>query len=137
MRDAFDKEYASAGLSQPPLMGLAACRAACENGAAWLDELIAYLAGNMSLIGEFLQTRVPRIKLVEPEGTYLAWLDCAGLGLSARELDALITDKAKLWLNSGPGFGLGGAGFQRMNAACPRATVNEALRRLAAACAAP
>lgn len=137
MRDAFDKEYASAGLSQPPLMGLAACRAAYENGAAWLDELIAYLAGNMSRIGEFLQTRVPRIKLVEPEGTYLAWLDCAGLGLSARELDALITDKAKLWLNSGPGFGLGGAGFQRMNAACPRATVEEALRRLAAACAAP
>jgi len=130
MRSAFDKEYASAGLSQPPIMGLAACQAAYESGAEWLDGLIVYLAGNMSLIRDFLPARIPQIKFVEPEGTYLAWFDCAGLGLSVGELNSLVTDKAKLWLNNGPTFGLGGKCFQRMNVACPRSTVSAALERL-------
>ena len=133
MRNAFNKEYAGVGLSQPPLMGLAACQAAYEGGAEWVDQLIAYLAGNMSHIGGFLRTHIPKVKLVEPEGTYLAWLDCAGLGLSVCGLNDFIANKAKLWLNNGPTFGLGGEGFQRMNAACPRSTVNEALERLKSA----
>jgi cystathionine beta-lyase len=133
MRGAFEREYASVGLSQPPLMGLAACQAAYEGGAEWLDELIAYLAGNISLTGDFLRTHIPKVKLIEPEGTYLAWLDCAGLGLSVRGLNDFITNKAKLWLNNGPVFGLGGEGFQRMNAACPRSAVNTALERLKSA----
>jgi len=133
MRSAFEKEYAGVGLSQPPLMGLAACQAAYEGGADWVDQLINYLASNMSLIGDFLRTRIQNIKLIEPEGTYLAWLDCAGLGLSLCGLNDFITNKAKLWLNNGPTFGLGGEGFQRMNAACPRSTVNTALERLESA----
>ena len=133
MRSAFEKEYASVGLSQPPLMGLAACQAAYEGGAEWVDRLIDYLAGNMALIGDFLRTHIPKVKLIEPEGTYLAWLDCAGLGLSVCGLNDFITNKAKLWLNNGPVFGLGGEGFQRMNAACPRSVVKEALERLKSA----
>lgn len=133
MRSAFEREYACAGLSQPPLMGLAACQAAYEGGAEWVDELIDYLSGNMALIGDFLRKRVPKVKLVDPEGTYLAWLDCAGLGLSVCGLNDFITNKAKLWLNNGPTFGLGGEGFQRMNAACPRSTVSTALERLESA----
>ncbi len=133
IRNAFAGEYASVGLSQPPLMGLAACQAAYESGAEWLDQLINYLDGNMSLIGDFLRTRIPKIKLIKPEGTYLAWLDCAGIGLSVCGLNDFITNKAKLWLNNGPTFGLGGEGFQRMNAACPRSTVKEALERLESA----
>jgi cysteine-S-conjugate beta-lyase len=133
MRGAFGKECAGVGLSQPPLMGLAACQAAYEGGADWVDQLIGYLAGNMSLIGDFLRARVPKVKLIEPEGTYLAWLDCSGLGLSVCGLNDFITNKAKLWLNNGPAFGLGGEGFQRMNAACPRSTVNTALERLESA----
>jgi len=133
MRGAFNKEYVSIGLSQPPLMGLAACQAAYEGGAEWVDQLIGYLAGNMALIGDFLRTHIPKIKLIEPEGTYLAWLDCAGLGLSVCGLNDFITNKAKLWLNNGPTFGLGGEGFQRMNAACPRSVVNTALERLKSA----
>jgi len=132
-RNAFAKEYAGMGLSQPPLMGLAACQAAYEGGAEWLEQLIDYLDGNMSLIGDFLRTDIPKIKLIKPEGTYLAWLDCAGLGLSVCGLNDFITDKARLWLNNGPTFGLGGEGFQRMNAACPRSVVKEALERLKSA----
>jgi cystathionine beta-lyase len=129
-RAQFKQEYASCGLSQPSIMGLVSCEAAYSGGAEWLDALIGYLAGNMSLIQEFLQTHIPKIKLVKPEGTYLAWLDCSELGLSASELDNAMTNKAKLWLNSGPSFGKGGKGFQRMNVACPRSILNNALDRL-------
>jgi cystathionine beta-lyase len=130
LRAQFQQEYANCGLGQPGIMGLAACEAAYSGGAEWLDELICYLSGNMSLIREFLQTQVPKIKLVEPEGTYLAWLDFSALGLSQSELDSAITNKAKLWLNSGPVFGKGGTGFQRMNVACPRSVLHDALERL-------
>jgi cystathionine beta-lyase len=126
----FKQEYVRCGLSQPGVMGLVACKAAYEGGEDWLDQLIVYLSGNMSLIKEFLQTHIPKIKLVEPEGTYLAWLDCQDLGLSAQELDKLITEKCKLWLSNGRSFGKGGEGFFRMNAACPRSVLSEALQRL-------
>jgi len=130
LRGKFKQEYARCGLSQPGVMGLAACKAAYEGGAQWLDELIAYLAGNTSLIREFLQTHIPKIKLVEPEGTYLMWLDCLELDLSAQELDKLITQKCKLWLSNGHSFGRGGEGFFRLNAACPRSVLRNALERL-------
>jgi cystathionine beta-lyase len=130
LRAQFKREYANCGLSQPGIMGLAACEAAYSGGVQWLDELISYLDGNMSLVNEFLQTHIPKIKLVKPEGTYLAWLDCSALGLSANELDNVITHKAGLWLNNGPSFGKGGEGFQRMNVACPRSVLRDALERL-------
>jgi len=130
LRSKFRQEYASCGLSQPSVAGLAACKAAYKGGGQWLDELIAYIGGNMSLLREFLQTQLPKIKFVEPEGTYLAWLDFSEFGLSAKELDTLITHKCKLWLSSGHTFGAGGKNFQRMNIACPRTVLQEALGRL-------
>jgi len=132
LRDKFKREYANCGLSQPGTMGLVSCQAAYESGAEWVDELIEYLKGNMLFLQKFLQTRIPKIKFTLPEATYLAWLDCSELGLSASELNNLITHKAKLWLNDGPSFGAGGKGFQRLNAACPRVVLEEALGRLEA-----
>jgi len=132
LRSSFKQEYESCGLSQPNIMGLISCEAAYADGADWLDELINYLADNMSLLDNFLQTNIPKIKLVKPEGTYLAWLDCRELGLSSKELNDAITNKAKLWLNDGSMFGKGGSGFQRMNAACPRSILQNALEALAA-----
>jgi cystathionine beta-lyase len=111
-------------------MGIAACSAAYSGGAQWLDDLISYLSGNISLIDGYLRTNLPNIKLVKPEGTYLAWLDFSALGLSSGELVNAVTNKAKLWLNDGPSFGKGGNGFQRMNAACPRSVLNNGLERL-------
>ena len=84
----------------------------------------------MALVGEFLQAHIPNVKLVKPEGTYLAWLDFSELGLSVKELDTLVTDKCKLWLSSGHIFGAGGKNFQRMNIAYPRSVLYEALGRL-------
>jgi len=118
------------GYSQPNTMGLVACQAAYEHGAQWLDELIEYLEGNISYIRKFLAERLPQIKLVEPQGTYLLWLDFNQLNLSEKELNDLIVNKAKLWLNEGTTFGSEGKGFQRLNIACPRATLEKAFLQL-------
>ena len=130
LRALFKQEYESCGLSQPGIMGLISCEAAYTDGAQWLDQLIDYLDGNMSLLDNFLQTNIPKIKFVKPEGSYLAWLDCREFGLSAKELDALFVNKAKLWLNDGVMFGRSGSGFMRMNIACPRSVLENALVRL-------
>jgi cystathionine beta-lyase len=111
-------------------MGLIACKAAYENGAEWLDQLLAYLAGNMSFLKTYLSKHIQKIKLVEPEGTYLAWLDFSELGLSDQKLDEALIHKGKLWMSAGLSFGKGGSGFMRMNTACPRSVLQNALERL-------
>ncbi|MDR2597647.1 MAG: pyridoxal phosphate-dependent aminotransferase [Treponema sp.] len=130
LRNKFKEEYARSGLSQPGIMGLIACKAAYEGGSQWLEQLIEYLAGNMLLLKTYLSKNIPKIKLVEPEGTYLVWLDCNELGLTAPKLDETLLYKGKLWLNSGVSFGKSGKGFVRMNAACPRSVLSNALERL-------
>jgi len=130
IRRLFIEELRKTGYSQPNLMGMLACQAAYESGAKWLDELISYLSGNISLFREFLKEELPDIRLAEPEGTYLLWLDFSKYGLSGRELENILTYKAKIWLSPGPVFGEGGQGFQRFNVACPRSVLQEGLNRL-------
>lgn len=137
LRRLFIAEIRKTGYSQPNVMGLVACQAAYEHGAPWLDALIQYLTGNLSLVRDFLREELPFVKLVEPEGTYLLWLDFRALGLTDRELEQLLLYKAKIWLSAGPTFGLGGEGFQRFNIACSRAVLQEGLNRLKSAFATP
>lgn len=124
------REISRCGYSQLGIMGLTACREAYSSGHQWLAELNAYLDGNRQYMSKYFAQKLPQIKMIEPEGTYLAWLDCRGLGLADAELDRQIIHRAGLWLNSGRIFGAGGEGFQRINFACPRATLAEALSRL-------
>ena len=112
------------------MLGLHACQAAYERGREWLEQLKEYLKGNLDFTRSYLEQNLPQIKLIEPEGTYLIWLDCRGLGLSEEELENLIVHKAKLWLDSGAIFGKAGEGFERINIACPRSILKEALERL-------
>ena len=133
LRRRFKQELTRAGYSQPNVMGLEACRAAYEHGGPWLDELRTYLLQNLLFAREYIARSMPGVRLVEPEGTYLIWLDFRSLGLSGKTLDDLIVYKAGLWLDAGEMFGDGGDGFQRINIACPRATLEEALKRLARA----
>ena len=130
LRSRFRQEIRKTGYSQPNIMGLVACRAAYEHGAGWLDELMAYLGSNLDFVRDFLAREIPQVRLVEPEGTYLVWLDFRALGLTDRELDDLIVNKAKLWLDAGTMFGASGTGFQRINIACPRSILERALRQL-------
>ncbi|QOX63418.1 pyridoxal phosphate-dependent aminotransferase [Anoxybacterium hadale] len=130
LRREFRKEIGRTGYGQLNTMGLIACQAAYEKGALWLQELKEYLIGNLSFIREFLNRELPEVVLVEPEGTYLVWLDFQKLGLTEKELEHLIVDKAKLWLDEGTMFGPEGDGFQRFNIACPRATLEAAFHQL-------
>ncbi len=130
LRLKFKDEYTRSGLSQPGIMGLISCKAAYKDGAQWLEQLIDYLAGNIAFLKTYLAKHIPKIKLVEPEGTYLAWLDCGALGVPSQKIDETITQKGKLWLSAGQTFGKGGNGFERINVACPRSVLRNALDRL-------
>lgn len=130
LRNAFNNWYVKFGLSQPSLMGIVACKAAYSEGEEWLTQLISYLEDNISFMNSYINEKAPQIKMVEPEGTYLTWLDFKELGLTDAELRGVVLNKAKLWLNQGSIFGSGGEGFFRMNIACPRQILREGLDRL-------
>lgn len=130
IRRKFKKEIEKSGYSQLNTMGLVACQAAYEYGQDWLEQLREYLSGNLAYIRSYLEQRIPKIKLIEPEGTYLAWLDCSGLKLSDAELEDMVVNRAKLWLDGGLMFGEEGSGFQRMNIACPRKILERAMKQL-------
>ncbi|MBD5631894.1 MAG: pyridoxal phosphate-dependent aminotransferase [Clostridia bacterium] len=132
-REKLVEELDKVGYCEPNVMGMTACRAAYTYGAEWLDELKEYLAQNIALVREYVGVNVPEVKFIEHEGTYLVWLDFRALGLTDKELEDLIKNKAKLWLDDGYVFGVGGSGFQRINVACPRSVLIAALGRLKAA----
>lgn len=118
------------GYFQSNVMGIVACEAAYRYGGDWLKELQEYLEGNLSFVRNYLARRLPKIKLVEPEGTYLIWLDCRELGIDDERLNEIITYKAKLWLDAGNIFGESGKYFERVNIACPRSVLETAFDRL-------
>lgn len=130
LRHAYKKELSACGCGGTNCMGMAACQAAYEAGADWLEQLKQYLAGNLAYVRQFLREKLPDIALIEPEGTYLVWLDLRKLGLTEQQQRQLIVQDAKLWLDTGTLFGQGGEGFERINIACPRATIEQAMQRL-------
>lgn len=130
VRAGFLKELSRCGYSGLNRMAIVACQAAYTGGAEWLDACRAYLRANLDFLRDFLREHLPEIRLVEPEGTYFAWLDCSALGLSPDALNSFIVKKARLWLDDGQIFGASGGQFQRVVLACPRKTLEEALSRL-------
>ena len=134
VRDRFKAEINAAGYSQLNALGLIACQAAYENGGEWLEQCQAYLRENLKVLRSFLKERLPKIRLIEPEGTYFAWLDCSGLGLSDTALENLIAHQAKLWLDGGSVFDKKSGQFERIVLACTKKTLLQALTQLEAAC---
>lgn len=130
LRHAYKKELSACGCGGTNCMGMAACQAAYEAGVDWLEQLKQYLAGNLAYIRQFLREKLPDIALIEPDGTYLVWLDLRKLGLTEQQQRQLIVQDAKLWLDTGTLFGQGGEGFERINIACPRTTIEQAMQRL-------
>lgn len=126
----FRKQVNAAGYSQLNTIGITACEAAYRYGDVWYREMLKYLEENISFIRDYLERELPIIKMIEPEGTYLIWLDFRKIGLSEKERENLIVNKAGLWLDSGAIFGAVGEGFERVNAACPRAILERALNKL-------
>jgi len=133
LRRRFKEELSRTGYDEPNTLGLAGAKAAYEHGAAWHTQLLAYLEENHVRAKEFIAAHLPKVKLIEPEGTYLLWLDFSAYGLTDEALNEKIIRDAHLWLDDGPIFGTGGSGFQRINIACPWATLEQGLKNLAVA----
>lgn len=130
LRDEFKQKKSDNGYDGLNCMGLVACEAAYTKGEVWYEALMKYLHENLDFLRAYLEKELPMLKLIEPEGTYLAWIDFRALGLSEEELQDLIVNKAKLWLDAGVMFGKGAKGFERVNIATSRSILMEALNRL-------
>ncbi len=130
LRRRFELELKRYDLTMGNVFGIEALMAAYEGGEEWLKELLEYLEGNIDYVTSYLKESVPQIEAFRPEATFLMWLDCRRLGMSDRELESFFIKRARLGLNTGISFGRGGSGFMRLNIACSRAKLKEAMERL-------
>lgn len=133
LRQRFKQVYKSIHFAEGTIFGHVGFEAAYTKGESWLEELLEHIQANIDYLDICLKEYMPLITMQKPEGTYLVWLDCRGLGLSEKDLHKFFIEEAKLGLSSGMSFGKEGEGFMRINLATPRSTVEEAVSRLNAA----
>lgn len=129
-RELFAARAGGNGFTSLNILGYKACEIAYRKCGKWLDEAISAIHGNHLALRDFISSRVPGVKAFDLEGTYLQWLDFSGLGLDPDSLDNLLIRKAELFFDDGLKFGSEGAGFKRMNIACPGRVLADALARL-------
>lgn len=127
---ALDSAFARIDIRRNNAFSLVATEAAYNHGEEWLTDFIDYLEGNMDFAVNYIEQNMPKLKVRKPQGTYLLWVDFSKLGLSDDEVAKFLVENAKVALNNGPSFGIGGQGYQRINLACPRSMVEEALTRI-------
>ena len=113
--------------------GITALVAAYNTGEEWLEKLIGYLESNLDFLNQFVKENMPQIKVVQPEGLYLVWMDFRALEISKDRLETLMLEEGKIWLDEGYIFGCEGEGFERINIACPRSVLEDGLQRIAVA----
>ena len=130
LRSTFEKTLRRNGLFGIGTFGVVALQAAYDHGEEWLEQVLDYVENNLRYLEEYVSRHIPQITVVRPEGTYLVWLDCRRLGLDKWELKRLILNKARVYLDEGFIFGQEGEGFERINIACPRSILVEALDRI-------
>ena len=129
-KDAYVAELKRMDIARNNCFSLVATMEAYTHGEEWLEELLVYLSENMRFIRSFCVERLPELKPNTPEATYLCWIDARALGMDDETLKTFCVEKAGVALGYGPDFGVGGSGFLRLNAACPRATLEKALTQL-------
>lgn len=130
LRSQITEELRRCSLGSISVFGYAAAKAAYREGEEWLEEALAYIRSNLAYVASYIEEHIPEISVKLPEGTYLLWLDCSGLGMQDADLHRFFLDEARLQLSAGTAFGSGGAGHMRLNAACPRSILEEAMSRL-------
>lgn len=130
IRTAYKHVLKTSELDLPNVFAVTAVEAAYTQGGNWLRELLLYIQGNYKYLHDFIREKLPQIKVIEPEGTYLVWLDFSSLGMDNPQLDTFIREQAGLRLSPGHIFGETGSGFQRLNIACSRSILTQALLQL-------
>ena len=130
LRHRFQTYMEASEFSEGHLFAYLSVAAAYSHGTEWLDQVVAYIKGNVDFTETYLKEHIPAIKMICPQASYLIFLDCRALGLNQEELNRLFVEDAHLALNDGTTFGKEGEGFMRLNVACPRATLEKALKQL-------
>ena len=128
--EVMDRAFSTLDIKRNNAFSLVATEAAYNYGEDWLDELIKYIEDNVDFAIEYIKTHMPKLKVKKPEGNYLLWVDFNSLNVDEKDLKDALINKGKVALNSGSSFGIGGDGYYRINLACPRAMVLEALKRI-------
>ena len=117
-------------MGAPSILARIAAEAAFRHGDEWLEQVLAYIESNIDYAVGYFNKNIPEVIPMRPEATYLIWLDCRNLGMEHDELRSFFLDDARVGLNDGAAFGPEGKGFMRLNAACPRVILEEALVRI-------
>jgi cysteine-S-conjugate beta-lyase len=130
LRKRFRESVRGSGFGSPNIFGIAATEAAYKYGDEWLDQLIPYLEGSISFLRNYISARIPGLKVAQPQGTYLLWLDFRECGIDPAKLANFVREDAKVALEPGFLFGCKENGFERMNIACPRSLLTEGLSRI-------
>lgn len=117
-------------ISSPSPFGITAMMAAYQEGEDWLNQVNAYLDENVAFMKQYLQTHLPEAHMVDPQGTYLVWVDVQAYCKNAKELERLMLEEAGVYFDEGYIFGEGGSGFERFNIACPRSILEQSLERM-------
>lgn len=130
LRSRFERMLQSNGLFGIGTFGVIALQAAYDHGEEWLEQLLEYLQGNLEYLERYVAEHIPQLTVVRPEGTFLVWLDCRRLQLDKWRLKQLMLEQAGVYLDEGFIFGPEGEGFERINIACPRSILEEALDRI-------
>ncbi|MBS3808394.1 MAG: PatB family C-S lyase [Bacteroidales bacterium] len=130
LRREFNRMLDRIHIGHGNIFGTVALQAAYNHGGEWLDQLLVYLKQNLELIEHYIHERLDGVKLIRPEGTYLAWLDCRELPLENDRINRFMIEQAGVGLNDGASFGENGQGFQRLNFGCPRSTLQKVLENL-------
>ncbi|OLN29373.1 MalY/PatB family protein [Desulfosporosinus metallidurans] len=132
-RKTFQASLNLTGIHNPNVFGITALEAAYRHGWDWLDQLMNYIKGNVDFLTSFLDQELGQVQAIQPEGTYLVWLDFRSLGMEPKVLQEFLVHQAGVGLNAGYQFGPGGEGFARLNLGCSRSVVEEGLQRIKAA----
>ena len=131
LRDRYRSTLQSIWTGIANALSAVATETAYRYGESWLEQVLEYVQRNYDFLVSRLAEQLPEARLFPLEGTYLTWVDLRSLGMSDEELKQRILGRARVWLDDGPMFGTGGEGFQRINLACPRRTLNKALEAMA------
>ena len=130
MKMEFDRFWMNMDIHRNNAFSSVAMEAAFNEGGEWLEQLLAYLNDNFEYVKSFCEEHIPQIKVNVPDATYLMWLDCRGLAMDNETLGKFMIEKAGLGLNEGYTFGRSLNGYMRLNAACPRSVLKQAMKQL-------
>ena len=133
LRRAYQRQLEKCGMNMGNRFGYFMTEAAYDESEDWLEALLVYLRGNRDFIASTVAENLPGVTAPKLDATYLSWLDFSGTGMEAAEIERRFKEDAKVICNTGPSFGPGGAGFMRLNFACPRAMVEDAMGRIVGA----